>query len=439
MALPNKTRVQVATDPAFSNVIHDVQGDYTTELQIAEDVLPKGINLYTRGMHGHPTTGDSSWSTTVQFQIKLAWSNWDGSANGIEYALNSTNSAYLSVSKISETKAIVTYANFSHSLYLYSLIVSINGSAITVGTPVQCNSHSWSYYTTTLVLSETKAIVLYRNDSPSGYLHAILLNINNMSISVITNRQCNSNRSSYVTAVVLSGNRVVVNYNNHADNYKLYSMILTVSDTSITPSPQVKVSEKNSIYISTDKLNDNRVLVSCREDNVNGFVYTVLLEISGTTIVVKDTKYCNNTSSEWVVIKTISDTKALISYRSPAQNGNIYSILLNLINDTIYALSPVRCNTHDSFELFSIKVIENHAVLLLYRNATINNYMYGLVMYVKDDTITLSTPIACTDHAVGQNGDHAIAATLLDGKIFMVYTNAGVSIKTVLGKVLVDN
>ena len=75
MASPNKTRIQVATDPAFSNIVHDVNGAYTTELLIAEDALPKGVNLYARGMHGHPASGDSAWSTTVQFKITVPYAN----------------------------------------------------------------------------------------------------------------------------------------------------------------------------------------------------------------------------------------------------------------------------------------------------------------------------------------------------------------------------
>jgi len=75
MASPNKTRIQVATDPAFSNIIYDVNGAYTTELLIAESELPTGTNLYARGMHGHPDTGDSSWSTTVQFMVAVAYGN----------------------------------------------------------------------------------------------------------------------------------------------------------------------------------------------------------------------------------------------------------------------------------------------------------------------------------------------------------------------------
>ena len=75
MSSPNKTRVQVATDPAFSDIVHDVNGAYTTELQIAESELPVGVNLYARGMHGHPDSGDSTWSTTVQFMVAVAYGN----------------------------------------------------------------------------------------------------------------------------------------------------------------------------------------------------------------------------------------------------------------------------------------------------------------------------------------------------------------------------
>jgi len=75
MSMPNKTRVQVATDSNFSNIIVDTTSDYKTTLSMAAAELPVGSNLYIRGMHGHPDTGDSPWSTVHQFKVMLPYAN----------------------------------------------------------------------------------------------------------------------------------------------------------------------------------------------------------------------------------------------------------------------------------------------------------------------------------------------------------------------------
>jgi len=75
MSVPNKTRVQVATDSSFSNIIVDEVGDYKTVLALASAELPVGSNLYIRGMHGHPDTGDSPWSTVHQFKVMTPYAN----------------------------------------------------------------------------------------------------------------------------------------------------------------------------------------------------------------------------------------------------------------------------------------------------------------------------------------------------------------------------
>ena len=75
MSMPNKTRVQVATDEQFTDIIVDKVGDYKSTLALASAELPVGSNLYIRGMHGHPDTGDSPWSAVHQFKVMTPYAN----------------------------------------------------------------------------------------------------------------------------------------------------------------------------------------------------------------------------------------------------------------------------------------------------------------------------------------------------------------------------
>lgn len=437
MAQPNKTRVQVATDPAFSNVVHDVEGAYTTALQIAEDVLPKGQNLYARGMHGHPTTGDSSWSTTVQFQIKLAWSDWDGSANGLEYNLNSvmtayvttvtispnkvlvfnnsygvsglyanlvtlngsvmtigdtiqcnnTGSAYLSVVAISETQVIITYHAYNINGYLYALLITINGDTVTVGTPVQCNGLN-SIYISNVKLSPTEVLVCYRYESQAGYLYAQLLTISGATITVGALAQCNSVNSVYISAVAVSPTKVIVCYNKYAvggvlSGGYLNTLLLTVSGTTITAGVPVQCNGVYSAYVSAVTLTENRVLVCYRDgDNTTKYLYATLISITGTILAPLHTLQLSMDSTDYIWLVGISETQALVCYRNNSDNGYLYSTVLTIVSDTVAVNERIQCNdsptggwTH--YDINAVKVGDN--VFVAYNKGP-NTTLYGKVL-----------------------------------------------------------
>ena len=52
--------------------------------------------------------------------------------------------------------------------------LTISGTSITAGTPVQCNSH-YSYYISTTLLSSDRVLVCYMNGTNSGYLYSLVI------------------------------------------------------------------------------------------------------------------------------------------------------------------------------------------------------------------------------------------------------------------------
>jgi len=435
MSQPNKTRVQVATDPAFSNIVHDVEGAYTTALQIAEAVLPQGVNLYARGMHGHPTTGDSSWSTTVQFQIKLAWSDWDGSANGIEHSLNSTNSLYVSAVALSDTKVLVCYSNGSYNSYKYAIVLTISGSGISAGVPVLCHDTT-GYFNSAVVLSDTKVLVSYSNDSHNSYLYAVILTIDGTNITASTPVQCNSTDSEYISAVVLSDTKVLITYRNQNHNNYLYTAILTIDGISISAGIPVQCNSSNNIYVSAAVLSDTKVLVSYRNDSHSGYLYAVVLTVNGTNITASTPVQCNSANSRHLSAVALSDTKVVVCYRNDSNGYHLYATVLIIDGTDITAVAPVSCNdTHIAYT--SVVVLSDITVWVCYRNESHNNYLYAVVLTIRGDVITAGTPVQCNTSTTGGWSEYDISATKVGDSVFVSY-NKGIN-TALYGKVLMDN
>jgi hypothetical protein len=139
---------------------------------------------------------------------------------------NSYGSYYISTTLVSSDKVLVCYRNVSNSNYLYAQILTISGTTITASTPVQCNSYYSDFITTTLVSSD-KVLVCYRNYSNNSYLYAQILTISGTTITASTPVQCNSYSSDYISTTLVSSDKVLVCYRNVSNGYYLYAQIIT--------------------------------------------------------------------------------------------------------------------------------------------------------------------------------------------------------------------
>ena len=79
MSLPNRTVIQVASDINFATILDEYDGEYTESYETPTDVFPKGTSLYIRGMHSHPDTGDSAWSSVTTIKLAYPWAVYDAS------------------------------------------------------------------------------------------------------------------------------------------------------------------------------------------------------------------------------------------------------------------------------------------------------------------------------------------------------------------------
>jgi hypothetical protein len=189
---------------------------------------------------------------------------------------NSYYSYYITTTLVSSDKVLVCYRNDSNNYYLYAQILTISGTTITVSTPVQCNGYNSDYITTTLVSSD-KVLVCCRNVSNNYYLYAQILTISGTTITASTPVQCNSYSSDFISTTLVSSDKVLVYYRNSSNNGYLYAQILTISGTTITASTPVQCNSYNSYYITTTLVSSDKVLVCYRNNSNNSYLYAQII------------------------------------------------------------------------------------------------------------------------------------------------------------------
>jgi hypothetical protein len=311
----------------------------------------------------------------------------------------------------------VCYRNDSNGNYLYAQILTISGTTITASTPVQCNSYS-SYYISTTLVSSDKVLVCYRNDSNGNYLYAQILTISGTTITASTPVQCNSYNSNYISTTLVSSDKVLVCYRNGSNSYYLYAQILTISGTTITASTPVQCNSYYSSYITTTLVSSDKVLVCYRNGSNSYYLYAQILTISGTTITVSTSVQCNSYDTEYISTTLVSSDKVLVCYRNGSNSYYLYAQILTISGTTITASTPVQCNSYYS-SYITTTLVSSDKVLVCYYNGSNNYYLYAQILTISGTTITASTPVQCNSYY----SDYISTTLVSSDKVLVCYYN----------------
>lgn len=421
MSSPHKTRVQVATDPAFSNIIHDVNGDYATALQIAEDILPGGVNLYARGMHGHPTTGDSSWSTIVQFMIKRVWLDWSIDDAGIAFTYSNNSTTHPSLVKLDDNRALVIFGDATTGDTKVT-VLTISGTVVSRGTIYTINNQEASWNSATLV-SSNKVLVVYKNID-TGYGVCRCLSISNTVVSIGSPHTFfdlgNIAYHSFCVAR-MSDNKAIVAFNTNyesVDFWRSHVKILTVSGTTVTSSGLLKLDNESTRYPYILPLGDGvRALVSMcaaagtSPDNSR----FVVISMSG-SILTKGSVYVS--SFGYVRPSVLLKSNRIISI---ASNGN--SEILNISNLSISS-HTIHVNLGTGSRNMSICEISQNMIAV---NYTENTTALGKVVVIKikddDSAVEVGRFIDYNDRFTSQDGGYIkeLMIPLSGNRLLVVY------------------
>ncbi len=278
---------------------------------------------------------------------------------GTDTMINNEEKSGNSISAIalSEDRVLLACRNNNTDGYLYAMLLNINNTNITVVTTPLIGMYKYhsGYVVSIVKLSETKAMIVHSYDT-DNYLYGIVCNVSNTSITTGNDTQLSDVKysGSTISAVALTDNKVFIAHSYRASTsyssyYYLSGMVCTISGTSIAvgPDTQLSTEEKSGVGISAVALTDSKVFIAHNFGSGIGYnhLYGMLCTISGTTI-----------------------TKGTDTQLSTANYTGTITSAIKLLNNKVFIAHNYNNNYADK-----------------------DNYLYGIVCTISGTTITKGT------------------------------------------------
>jgi hypothetical protein len=189
---------------------------------------------------------------------------------GTPVVFESANTDYISATTLDSTKVLVAYRDNGNSGFGTSVVLSISGTAITAGTPVVFESANTAYISAT-TLDSTKVLVAYRDLGNSSFGTSVVLSISGTAITVGTPVVFRSANTGEISATTLNSSKVLVAYGDLGNSSFGTAVILSISGTSISVGTPVVFESAITDYISATTLDSTKVLVAYRDSGNSGF------------------------------------------------------------------------------------------------------------------------------------------------------------------------
>ena len=330
----------------------------------------------------------------------------------------STATTHISVTALSETKAIVVYHQANNNGYGTTSVLSISGSTITAGSAVVFESAN-SLYTSVTMLTSTTAIVVYTDTGNSYYGTACLLTVSGSTVTAGTPMVFRTSNSQWMTVATLSDTEVIVMF--RLGNGYVTSCVLTISGSSISAGAVVTFNSGASEYISVAVLNPEKVIVAYSDDGDSKKGKALVLTISGSTVSsgsAWDIFTFNNADTRFIAIAKITNTQAIVSYMDNGNSGIGTSRVLNISGYTISGETASVFNSSGS-KYNSIVDLENSKSILVYKNDTGSGIGKSTVLQTATDITNLTSTnfIGISDEAIssGATGKATIKGGIKTG------------------------
>jgi hypothetical protein len=251
------------------------------------------------------------------------------------YESASTN--YTSIATLDETRAIVAYRDLGNSSYGTACVLNIDGSVITPATPIVFNSAASSEINITR-LDDTKAIVAYKDGGNSNYATAIVLNIDGDVItSTGSEKVFNYSNFSDLSITTIDSTRVIAAYKDIGNSNYGTAIVLNIDEDTITFGFEKVFNEAETSTTSIAKLEDTRAIVAYKDIGNSNYGTAIVLNIDEDTITLGSEKVFNEATTSYISIVALNSTKAVVAYRDTDDDISFYgaACALTIVGNTI--------------------------------------------------------------------------------------------------------
>lgn len=328
---------------------------------------------------------------------------------GTDTLLNSNgySEQVISAVKLNEGKVFIAYTA-TLSRQLYGIVCEISGTKITKGTDKQLSSIDHSGDTISAVKLDEGKVFIAHSYGSSYYLYGMVCTISGTMITKGTDTQLSSiqNSGKVISVAKLDEGKVFI---AHYEN-GLFGMVCTISGTSISKGTNTQIILGATVgnTISVVKSSENKVFIAF-SSGAYCTLYVLVCTILGTTITAGAYTMVNGTENAGKAISAVALNENQVNIIHGNSNNYLYSMICNISGTTITKENDIQLSsTANSESAISAVALSENNIFIAHSFGT-NNYLYGMVIgYLANlvKTITSSTEkidgIAITDGQAGE-------------------------------------
>lgn len=331
----------------------------------------------------------------------------------------------ISACKITENKVFIAHGNGkTASSILYGVICIIDGTTITKGTDTLLCATSYSGAKMSVVtLSETSVFIAHSYGS-SYYLYGIVATIDGTAITAGTDTKLSDSLRSgeVISEELLSNGNVFIAHSVTGSTY-LSGTVVTISDK--TPTANTTTAIDHSGYytgaiISTVSLSNSRVFIA--HPNGNSYkISAIVCKVSGTTVTLGTQVAVTDTANTAKSISgtMLGDNNVFIAH-SYGSNYHLYGIVCTLSNTAITAGTDTALRTEDTGREISTVFLDNGNVVVCHGIST-TGYLQATIPKINGTTVTAGNTFNLNEIT----GSDAVidAVVLSNNTFFMIHNN----------------
>ena len=253
---------------------------------------------------------------------------------GAEKVFNNGTTSDISVAALSESKALVCYRDTDNSGYGTACILSISGTTVTVGAEKVFNNGTTSDISVT-ALSESKALVCYQDTDNSGYGTTCVLSISGTTVTAGAAKAFKGWRISDISVTALSDSKALVCYRDDLTSNYGTTCVLSISGTTVTAGAEKVFNSANTSYISVAALSESKALVCYQDIENSNYGTACVLSISGTTVTAGAEKVFNGRRTAYISVTALSESKALVCYQDIENSNYGTTCVLSISGTTV--------------------------------------------------------------------------------------------------------
>ena len=388
---------EIATDENFTqNVQTAITALSATGTQAGPSfTLERNTGYYTRTKYT-ALGQESEWSDVTYFVT--------------EALLNTFTDSYIeSISATFDSnsnKVVVAYTDGGNSNYGTVVVGEVSGTDVIFGTPTVFNSATTYYISATFDSNSNKVVISYQDRANNWYGTSIVGTVSGTDISFGTPTVFNSGATSWLGSTFdTNSNKVVVAYRDNDNGGYGTAVVGTVSGTSISFGSE-SVYNSGNTYYSTPVFDSSQSKVFiCYTESSSTDGHAIVGTVSGTSISFgSETTFKTTDINHLTAAYDSSQSKVVVAYRDSGNLGygkakvaNVSGTSISFGSETTFeSASVVGCSaTYDS---------SRNKVVIGYTNYGNSGYGTAVEGIVSGTSISFATPnVLQNTSATGSN------------------------------------